>query len=598
MTTAISVSPDLPAGYYLDPTATGAWMSLPWPGDRSLPWDHPSRLELLPPSLGPEVIRWGQRMLVHHLTGQPWRYTPGQKRFLILWYAVDEDLRLLWRRGVKRGAKGTGKDPFFAAWAVTELCGPVRPLDWHRGRPVGSPHRLALVQIAANSEAQASDVLRVANAMCSADLRDEVGLDTGITRTMTASGSRLELLTSSEASSEGDPVTAIGLNESQHMLQSNGGLKVANVAQRNAGKSPKDFQARLLCFTNAHQQGAGSRAEIDYDAWQSQVSGRTRSRKLDILYDSVEADPGLDISDPDQLRVGIRQAYTDAHWRDEDRLVDEASDPATSVADLIRYYLNGLASAEDAWVDPGNFDACARAGEVLADGTQVAVLLDCSKSGDATAMVASRIDDGHVFTLGCWQRPHGHQGGWLAPVPEVDARAREVLSRYQVMWFGIDPSPALDGAGQESYWLPTIDGLHRDFKDRVANWATPGRAGHAFLYDMRLSSPGGLARLREFTAMAEQCVTDIDGPEGETEVARTIRLANPALTHDGDPSLRSHVHHARRRPNAFGVSLGKSTRDSTDLVDLAVCMVGARLGRRIALNSGNQAKRQRTGRVW
>jgi hypothetical protein len=62
--------------------------------------------------------------------------------------------------------------------------------------------------------------------------------------------------------------------------------------------------------------------------------------------------------------------------------------------------------------------------------------------------------------------------------------------------------------------------------------------------------------------------------------------------------LRIHVHNARRRPNKWGVSLGKVNRDSRKLVDLAVCMVGARMGRRLALNSGITSKRKRSGCVW
>jgi hypothetical protein len=59
--------------------------------------------------------------------------------------------------------------------------------------------------------------------------------------------------------------------------------------------------------------------------------------------------------------------------------------------------------------------------------------------------------------------------------------------------------------------------------------------------------------------------------------------------------LRVHVHNARRRPNQWGVSLGKQSRDSKKLVDLAVTMVGARLGRRLVLNSG-KTRKKRSGR--
>jgi hypothetical protein len=97
------------------------------------------------------------------------------------------------------------------------------------------------------------------------------------------------------------------------------------------------------------------------------------------------------------------------------------------------------------------------------------------------------------------------------------------------------------------------------------------------LFDMRLSQRGAHERMKTFTEAAMQVAKDID--------------EDSALTHDGNPALRMHAHQARRRPNQWGVSLGKVTRDSNKLVDLAVCMVGARMGRRIALNSGKVKQR-------
>lgn len=580
---ATSTSVELLPGYYVDPNGSDAWMTLPWPCA-----DKAAQRDLMSRSLGPQIIRWGHENLVHHLYGTPWRYTPGQQRFLILWYLVDESGRFVYRRGVKRGAKGTGKDPFAGAWTLTECMGPVRVADMDGCRPVGEAHRLALVQIAANSSAQAGDVLRVANAMVSRDLADAVGWDGGITRSQTANGSRIELLTSSESSSEGDPATAIALNESHHMTSANGGLKVAKVAQRNVGKSPRDLQARMIEFTNAHQQGSDSRAERSFLAWQAQVAGQTRTGKQDILYDSIEAPPDVDMTDPDDLARGIRAAYIDAPWSDHERLVDEANDPDTSVADLVRYYLNGLATAEDAWIEPANFDALV--GDAVVERRErIAMFLDCSKSGDATGLVGCRLSDGHVITLGEWHQPHGwdvkRHGPYRIPRDEVDAKVRATFGEYTVAWFGVDPSPAEDDESEALYWRDLIDAWHRDFRDVVEVWATPGAPGrgNAVLFDMRLSQPGAKDRMAAFTTEAEATAQAID--------------EDGTLTHDGNPTLRVHVHNARRRPNQWGMSLGKENRASTKLVDLAVCMVGARLGRRVALNSA-KGSGKRSGRLW
>lgn len=570
---------DLLPGYYVEPS-TGAWLTLPWP-------DKP---EDLPPSLGLGVIRWIERWLVHHQTGEPFRLTVGQKRFIVLWYALRPDGRWLYRRGVKRMAKGAGKDPLLAALALAELCGPVVLDQWDApGRPVGRPHRLALVQIGANSEAQAKKVLRVANGLVSEEMRTEYGYDAGEIQSQASGGSRVELLTNSERSAEGDPATAIFLNESHHMTESSGGQRLARVARRNAAKSPGG-QARVLEATNAHVPGEDSVGEGSYSAWQAQVSGRTR--RVDILYDSREAPPHLRLHVEEELEAGIAAAYADSPWSPQETLRDEAQDPDVPVQDAVRYYFNALPTNEFAWVDPRRWDALADTSKSVADREQVALFLDCSKSTDATALVACRVSDGHVVGLRGWQRPHGDRGrGWLAPRHEVDAEVRAADDRWQVVWFGVDPSPAKDDETEASYWGELVDAWHRHFRDRVTLWASPGQSGSAVAFDMRLSVPGGRDRNRLFTEAAERVAADVDA-ELDPRKEGSDRL----LTHDGSSMLRQHVHNARRRPNQWGVTLGKRTRDSSQLVDMAVAMVGARMGRRLVLNSGKLAK-PRTGRA-
>jgi hypothetical protein len=570
-------------GYRRDPWyGTTALVSLPYPTDPD------AKAELLSRSLGPGFIDWAEGRselgpgLINPQTGDPWTYTPGQKRFLILWYSYDPETgRWSFRRGAKRGAKGTGKDPFGASICNGELVGPVRLVRDGHGRWHGEPHGMPLVQIASNSEAQSKDVLRVANAMWSKDARAHYDLDPGETRTIIRhGGGRQEVLTASEMSAEGDPATFIFMNETHHMTQSNGGHRIARVARRNVGKSPAAVQARMIDGTNAHAQGMDSIGERTYEAWRAQVEGKTPRK--DILYDSIEAPPDTDLFNDASRRAGLRAAYADAPWADLDRLDGEVLDPETTVADSIRYYLNGLAAAEDAWVDPLKFNALARPLS-LQDGDQIAMFLDCSKSGDATGLVACRLSDGLVVTLGKWEKPPGKAGeGWLAPREEVDGAVRFAFERYRVVWFGVDPSPAKDDDTEVNYWMPLCDAWHRDFHKKLKVWATPGAAGkngHAVLFDMRIKTWGGIARNQQFTAAAMQCAQDID--------------ENGTLIWDGDPRLQTHTHQAKRRTNPWGVSLGKVTRDSAKHCDLAVCMVGARMGRRIVLNSGKI--RRRTG---
>ena len=65
------------------------------------------------------------------------------------------------------------------------------------------------------------------------------------------------------------------------------------------------------------------------------------------------------------------------------------------------------------------------------DRAPIAMFLDCSKSSDATGLVAARISDGHVVTLGVWQSPRGMRGQtWLVPRHEVDAVVRAAFAQY------------------------------------------------------------------------------------------------------------------------------------------------------------------------
>lgn len=68
------------------------------------------------------------------------------------------------------------------------------------------------------------------------------------------------------------------------------------------------------------------------------------------------------------------------------------------------------------------------------------------------------------------------------------------------------------------------------------------------------------------------------------------------LTHDGAERLKQHVKNARRRPNKYGISLGKEHRESARKVDAAVCAVGARMMWRLAKAQPEQ--KQHDGGWW
>jgi phage terminase large subunit-like protein len=71
-------------------------------------------------------------------------------------------------------------------------------------------------------------------------------------------------------------------------------------------------------------------------------------------------------------------------------------------------------------------------------------------------------------------------------------------------------------------------------------------------------------------------------------------ILDRSFTHDGSGALARHVGNARRRPNRWGsVSIGKESPSSRHKVDLAVCMIGARMVRRQVLASKEWQRLQR-----
>jgi len=153
-----------------------------------------------------------------------------------------------------------------------------------------------------------------------------------------------------------------------------------------------------------------------------------------------------------------------------------------------------------------------------------------------------------------------------------------VFETFNVVAFFGDPSHTFDDETTDRFWDSLFDDWHRRYQSQLRLWARPGRGGHAIEWDMAVAE-----RVKDFTAEAERCALDIKGEE---------------FTHDGDPRLRAHVMNAVRYPTRYGISVWKGHRESARKIDLAVCMIGARMVRRMLLNLATEAKRPRTGTGW
>lgn len=516
-------------------------------------------------TIGYDVLAWAEEFLAQPdgiTAGTPWRWTDTQARVVAWWYAVDPFGRWLYRRGQIVMPKGSGKSPLAAALCCCELAGPVlydgRDAEGHAvGRPHPSPH----IQLAAVSEAATGNTMDLVLPMIREGRAAEAvaGLDLGVTRVRTRNG-KLEPVTASASSREGQRLTAAIADESHLWMANNQGHRLAAVLRRNLGK----MGGRSIELTNAWSPGEDSVAELtsiyaDKVAEQA-ADGRQRVLEEGVLRYHPKA-VVRSLSDLVELRTALERLYRDAPWVDVDRIIAEVLDPATHPADARRFYLNEVATADDALVSAHEWDAC-YLDDVLEPGTEITLGFDGSKNDDATALVALRVSDRFATVIGAMEKPDSAGKGWEVDREYFDGLVANCFAQYRVLGFYSDV------AHFESY----VDRWSAEYGSSLRVSASPRSAVG---WDMR-------GRLQLNTMATERLVAGIqDG----------------SVRHDGNGLLRRHVLNARRRPNRWGTSFGKERKDSPRKVDGFAALQLADMARAdLAVHTAR--KPPRSGRVW
>lgn len=540
-------------------------------------------------TLGWDVIDWAEGYLLQpdgDDAGERFSFTREQLNFILWWYAVDSGGVFRSRRGILRRAKGWGKSPFLGALALAELAGPVRFGGWDAfGEPIAIRHPMPWIVIAGVSETQTENTFAAIRAMCEdSALVDDLGLDVGMTRILLPGGGKIVPITASSSSQEGARPTFAIMDETHHWTKSNGGEKLARVVRRNLAKA-RDGAARVVETTNAHEPGQESVAEKSYLAWRAIVEGRSRS--TGILYDTREAPDDIDLADEKQVLAGLRCAYGDASWVDLERILAEVYDPDTPPEEARRFYLNQIVAAADSWVAPPEWAKNRSAdlaplkfgtpGSKRERGDLVTLGFDGSLTDDSTALVACRVDDGAVFLLAIWERPEGPKGqGWEVPKDQVRGAVDHAFATLDVVAFFSDVA----------YWETDIDAWRDEYAERLLVKAT---TRHAVGFDMR-------GHQMETTRSVEACHRAIT--DGELPWTSHALIAGSAPEAKADEILTRHVLNARRRPNRWGVSFGKETRESPKKVDALASLVLARMARsRVLADGGLKKRRKPAGRV-
>mgnify|MGYP001566540812 CR=1 FL=1 len=435
---------------------------------------------------------------------RPFVLTDEQARIVLEWYRLDPGTGdFVNRRGRLEMAKGWGKSPLLAAFAIEEFAGPTCFGGWDaNGDPIAVARWWPVVEIAAVSEDQTDNTwAALYHALNANEQRaaKALGIDIGRTR-MYLTGRRpgtMRPVTAESASREGARLTFAVLDETHLWYPSNGGTKLAGTLRRNAAK----MDGRTFETTNAPVIGLRSVAE---EAGDDPVPG-----VLHICRRARE-EPSLDWPE-DRLRDELRHVYGDSWWAPITRFLADIADPANAWDDSLRFFFNRRSAGRSRAVDPRGWDALGPPTiprREIAPGTRIGLGFDGSLSLDSTVLRACTAD-GYAFSLPgwAWVRPRSDEmrawalahpaEDWTVPRGEVEAAVAEAFGRFRVGLMRPDAA----------FW-----------RDEITRWQR--------LYGDEVVKPFDTNSARVMSPAFDRW---------------KVAVATGALHHDGDPVVSEHV---------------------------------------------------------
>lgn len=494
----------------------------------------------------------------------------------------------------------THNSPFLSAIAAFEALGNCRFAGWDaNGRPVGAPwnaERKVEISLLAVSEDQTRNAFEPMKEMMGTDHLAAYypGLEVMETRILLPFNGLIKPRTASAASFEGAPQVFTIADQTETWLPNNGGLELGRVAKRNMSKT----DGTLLEAPNAFVPGAGSFAELTWEAYQKAIAGD--SFRDSIFYDTRDwGEPDLD--DPNSVIAGLEHAYGDslksAHgcrihtppcgvdgspypggWVNINGVLDDVFDPATTLSDAARYFGNKPHAAADAFLDMSQL-AAATFYDLEAAGIQPPSARDEIVLGfdgswgrskgitDATAIVAMRVSDGLSWAVRIWEQPDSAEGrDWEPPRQEIDAVMRQTIRSFDVVDALFDPS-GWETATAE--WENLISTRRVERQQLSTRTKLPPRYGSMMWRGNQLSA----------VAAATQ--------------ALRIAIIEKEVMLTGSSDLSRHILNAVYRETRAGKILYKESPSSARKIDAAYALMLAHQSRLRVLAKGTGADQTR-----
>lgn len=537
------------------------------------------------PTLGWGVVDWIENYLTKPDVADyvPFRLYQEQVEFIAEFYRLDPVTgQRIYHRSVLSRPRGWGKSPLAAAMCAAEGMGPVRFDGWDAdGQPVGTPwayERTPLVVIAAVSEdqVQTNTYSALLEMLDNENLHDDYpGID-AMGGFVALPKGQIKPISASGTSVKGARAVFGVMDQTEVWYRRNGGHKLAETMRSNAAK----IGGTTLETPNAYVPGEESVAEESAKFAELIESGEALG--TGVLWDHREAPADTNMNDADSLIEGMRIAYGDSSEDprgcaiheppcppghvDMNRLVTEVmdwnKDPQVSRSD----FLNQITHASDAWMARYEWLACEDREKTINPGDTIVLGFDGSRgrargNADATALVAMRVEDRHLFPIRVWEARQGEYD-WQAPAEEIDRTVRDTFDEYNVIGFYADPS------GWQTHIAEWDAAFGRQLKIR-ATQNSP----------ISMWPRGKGSAVTHLTDQFYQAVLDEE------------------ITHDGSAVMLRHVMNARRRRSkGGGYLLYKEFPESPAKIDAAYAAIMAFKACVDAQSRGLGRKRRRAPR--
>ncbi len=528
-------------------------------------------------SLGWLATSWMEFFVRHgpgDVQGQPVVHGEEYTGFIVNSYAVGTNPmnnHLLHDTIFLSRAKGCDKSGLAGRFCLFEAFGPCRFGGWAEGgeiytdpwgfgfeyeyqpgEPIGRHITAPFIRILATEENQTGNTYRTVKFNLTDDdcpLSELPGIDVGKWSTFLPDGGEIRTSTASASSKDGGLETFAVADET-HLYDTQELRDMRDTVVQNLWKRQQGAGTLLLETTTMFAPGDNSAAEQTFEEAEAIESGKKKHEGASRLYYDHRWGDCPDLSDEQSLRKAIRDAYGDAiAWMHEDSLVAKVYDTRTSPARVRRFMLNAQVPSVDSWIAPHEWDACGDATKRLQPGDVVVLGADGSIRDDSTAVVACRLDDGHMELIGVWEKPDGAAGEeWQVDREAVDACIAQAMRKFDVVGFYMDPP----------HWADYLDRWHNEFAEDMQVKATRNRPLEWWT-NRPTQMVQALQRFHE--AVLEQRITFTPPDDSVGEERARAR------------TFRTHVINARRNPTRAGLQIRKEYPKSPKKVDACVAAV-------------------------